>query len=237
MLRTFLSGGRPIRLNFTDPPSPSPAKPIPAILLLHGAGGNVDFWFDRIAPTLARLGIAIFAVHYFDRTGTTRADPALLRDGTHVPLWIDTIRDALEHIATPLGTQPYQASGARIDPSRIALVGISLGAFLALGLVTQTPTQSALIRSASIRCIVDISGGLAPPFDTMATRDFPPTLILHGDVDPIVPVSNAHALDSLLTRLGVPHQLQILPGEGHWFSAASQARILTAIFVFLTHYL
>ena len=215
-MQTFPSGGKAIRLHVTEP---AKLGPLPAILLLHGAGGNVDFWLDRIAPFVSRLGIAIYAVHYFDRTGTTRADASILHDGKHVPLWLETIADALAHIAGRPG----------VDSKRIALVGISLGAYLALALGTRAP--------ASIRAIVDISGGLAQPFDSAATSAFPPTLILHGDADTVVPVGNAHALSALLARLKVPHQLEILHGEGHWFSSGSQMRILGAVAAFLGRFL
>ena len=208
-MQSFLSGGRPIRLNAVEPETPNH----PAIILLHGAGGNVDFWLDRISPFLAQLGLAVYGVHYFDRTGTQRADPGLLNDGRHVPLWLETIRDAIAHIKT----RP------NVDPSRIALVGISLGAFLSLALATTEP----------VKAVVDLSGGLVDPFVRQATSAFPPTLILHGDQDTVVPVEHAHALDNLLTRLGVPHQLHLLEGEGHWFSPTAQQTILVATAAFL----
>ncbi len=213
---TFPSGGKPIRL---DAHLPATTGPHPALLLLHGSGGNIGFWLDRIAPYLSRLGVALFAPHYFDRTGTTRADPATLQDGIHVPLWLETVQDALAHIAA----QP------NIDPNRIALVGISLGAFLSLALATRP--------SLPIRAVVDLSGGLVPPYEALATPSFPSTLILHGEADTIVPVALAHALDALLTRLGVQHQTVLLPGEGHWFSPAAQFRILTAVAAFLGKHL
>ncbi len=212
---TFPSGGRPIRLTATEPATPNH----PAILLLHGAGGNIDFWLDRISPFIARLGIAVYAVHYFDRTGTQRADAALLSDGRHVPLWLETISDTLTHIA----------QRPNVDAHRIALVGISLGAFLALALGAENPSR--------IRALVDVSGGLVPPYDSEATKAFPPTLILHGDSDTVVPVAHARNLDATLTCLAVPHTLSILQDEGHWFSPAAQARILGAVACFLNEYL
>ncbi len=214
---TFLSGGRPIRLTVAEPASASSA---PAILLLHGAGGNTGFWLDRIAPAVTRLGIALFAVHYFDRTGTTRADASTLADPANSRLWLETLTDALHHIA----------SRPAVNPQRIALVGISLGAFLSLALATKRPSPMP-------RCLVDISGGLIEPFAAQATSTFPPTLILHGAADTVVPATHATALDALLTRLHVPHRLELLPGEGHWFSVAAQPRLLTAVATFLAGHL
>ena len=211
-MESFLSGGKPIRLHVTRPATPGPH---PAIVLLHGSGGGVSFWLDRIAPMLSRLGVLVYAVHYFDRTGTDRATPAMLSDGVHVPLWLGTVRDAVTHIAKQPG----------VDPRRIALVGVSLGAFLSLALGSEA--------HAGVHAIVDISGGLVAPYDSQATSSFPPTLILHGDADTVVPLALAHALKSRLTASRVPHEQLILPGEGHWFSAAAQLRILGAVASFL----
>lgn len=212
-MTTFPSGGVTIRLHETAPDGPGP---FPAILLLHGAGGNISFWLDRIAPFITRMGVALYAVHYFDRTGTERADTATILDGVHVPLWLDTVNDTLEAIA----------ARPKINPRRIALIGVSLGAFLALA-------HATLPNRRRIRAIVEVSGGLASAYVSGATSTFPPTLILHGGQDTVVPVSQAHDLNNLLTRLDIPHEIQIFPTEGHWFSPGAQLRILQAIAAFL----
>jgi carboxymethylenebutenolidase len=212
---TFQSGGVPIRLRSFLPTAPGPH---PALILLHGAGGNVDHWLNYLAPAINRLGIALFAVHYFDRTQTKRAEPALILDGIHFPLWLATAADALAHIAA-LPT---------VNPRRIAFVGISLGAFLALSLATEVKP---------IRAVIDISGGLPDPWSTRATSAFPHTLILHGEADTVVPVTEARTLDALLTRLEVRHQTVLLPGESHYFSPAAHLRILGEVGGFLTRHL
>lgn len=81
--------------------------------------------------------------------------------------------------------------------------------------------------------LIEISGGLVPPYDALATASMPPTLILHGAADNIVPVSFAHELDHKLSGLGIPHRTEILPNEGHWFSAAALPRLLNAVSGFL----
>ena len=47
----------------------------------------------------------------------------------------------------------------------------------------------------------------------------PPTLILHGDKDVLVPVAQAHALDEMLTRDKRPHEIKIYAGANHAFNS------------------
>jgi carboxymethylenebutenolidase len=204
-MATFFSGGVPIRIDQHEPESPSRR---PAILLLHGSGGNVSFWFDRIAKQLARIQIGLYAVHYFDRTGTVRATRETILDGVHFPAWRHTAADALNYIR----------GRATVDPERVALLGVSLGAFLSLALATSV--------AARVRAVVEIAGGMPEQFVPAVTRDFPPTLIIHGDADTVVPVSMAHQLETLLTAKGVRHDTVLLPGQGHWFDAGAQLQII-----------
>lgn len=213
---TFLSGGRTIHIDQHEPTTPGPH---PAIVLLHGSGGNIGFWSDRIAPHLTRLGIALYAIHYFERTGTTRAEYATIMDGVHFPQWLSAIADGLA----------YVRSRPSVDPERIALLGISLGAFLGLSLATDPAHR--------IRAVVELSGGLPPPWAAQATSAFPPTLILHGEADTWVTVSDAHALDARLTALNVPHETHIYPGQGHFFDSPTQLKIMLTTANFVSKYL
>ena len=214
-MQTFVSGNSNIRIEQSEPAS---ATPQPAILLLHGAGGNVELWFHRLAPVLASAGIALYGPRYFERTDTTYADMATILDGRHVPLWLATAGDALTYIRSRPG----------IDPNRIAMLGISLGAFLSLALGTE---------DKRIKAIVELSGGLASPWDGHVTPSYPPTLIVHGENDHVVPVSEAVKADRLLTAQNVPHRMELLPAEDHWFTPAAQAKILGLVTDFLGEYL
>jgi acetyl esterase/lipase len=44
---------------------------------------------------------------------------------------------------------------------------------------------------------------------------FPPTLIIHGDSDKIVPIQQSQSMDQALAKQGIEHKLEIIPGGGH----------------------
>jgi carboxymethylenebutenolidase len=234
MQKSYTAGHHDIRIQCLEPGSGSPAHSViaeenrrPALLILHGAGGNSAFWLDRLAPYAAEAGLAIYAPHYFDRTGTTRADYTAISDGVHVPQWLEAIDAGLRWVASRPG----------VDPQRIGVVGVSLGAFLSLGLAARLSASSDGAERDRIRCLIDVSGGLVEPYAAQATRHFPPTLLLHGEEDTIVAASHARELDGRLSALGVPHDLRILPGEGHWFSSSAQLTLLLAAAGFLQKHL
>ncbi len=43
----------------------------------------------------------------------------------------------------------------------------------------------------------------------------PPTFLVHGANDPLVPVSQSEDLAAALTDAGVPNRLVVIPGAGH----------------------
>lgn len=217
----FNSGGIPIRMHAQEVDAGTTNQKLerPAVLLLHGAGGHADFWTDRLSPFLREGRIALYAPHYFDRTGTTRADLSTISDGIHVPKWLKTIDDAIQFVASRPG----------VDPSRIILAGVSLGAFLALAIAAQRSAEGTEGNRRQVRGVLEVSGGLVEPYASLATTRMPPILIVHGAIDTIVPASFAHDLDQRLTALGVSHRMEILPSEGHWFSPAALPRLFLAV--------
>jgi acetyl esterase/lipase len=50
---------------------------------------------------------------------------------------------------------------------------------------------------------------------TYVSAQYPPTLIIHGDSDKIVPLQQAQAMDQALARAGVQHKLEVIAGAGH----------------------
>jgi len=189
---TFQSGGKSIRLNAYLPDKP--AAPLPAVIALYGAGGNIS-GMEKYANMLAAQGFAVYLLHYFDRTGTESADkPTILRN---FPLWMKTLWDAISFIET----QP------QVDGKRIALLGFSLGEYLSLA-------NSAI--DPRVKAVVEFFGGM-PKEMNLFMRRLCSVLILHGDADQTVPVEEAYQLQKLMEKKGIPYEIKIYPGAGHGF--------------------
>jgi dienelactone hydrolase len=167
----------------------------PAVIALHGSGGAHRFASDP-ARMLAEHGFVVFIVHYFDRTGTPWADRSTIQ--RHFTAWMQTIQEAI----TFAGSHP------RAEPKGVALLGFSLGAYLALSVASADERVSA---------VVEFFGGVPEELEAKIKR-MPPVLVLHGTEDPVVAVSEAERLRRLLERTATPHQVCIYPGAAHGFS-------------------
>ena len=67
--------------------------------------------------------------------------------------------------------------------------------------------------------------------------DDPPTLIMHGDQDPGVPLDQSVRLADTLKKVGVPVQLEIIKGAGHGGKEFQGADVRDALRRFLKQYL
>ena len=133
-----------------------------------------------ISRTLAKHSYIALIVHYFDRTGTKRIEPKDINDQLF-GVWLDTVRRAI-----------IQAADLpEVDGRRIGLLGFSLGAYLSLAAAAQVDRP--------IAAVADFFGGLPEKLWNKAGK-LPPTLIVHGDADKIVPVQKALALEKLLQK-------------------------------------
>jgi len=191
---TFESGGKDIRLDCFLPDAIG--QRFSAVIGLYGSGGGHASMADP-ASLLAERGFAVYVLHYFDRTGTTEID-GLQTIVRHFPIWMKTLWDAVSFVAG----QP------QVDPSRIGLLGFSLGAYLAL---------SAAAIDSRIQAVVEFFGGM-PKEMKLFTRRLCPVLILHGEQDKTVPVEEAFHLQQILEKKQIAYEIKIYPGVGHGFT-------------------
>jgi carboxymethylenebutenolidase len=191
---TFVSDGHSITAEQFLPKAPGRH---PAIIALHGSGGIREGWAEQPARLMAGQGYAVFVVHYFERTGTVWADHDTTR--TNFPNWMRAVRDAIA----------FAAQHASVDANRIGLLGFSLGAYLALSVASVEPR---------VKAVVEFFGGM--PEELHGFTHMPPVLILHGEEDRVVLVTEATRLQRLLERTSTPYEMKLYPSAGHGFNGS-----------------
>jgi carboxymethylenebutenolidase len=184
-------------------------------MALHGSGGLWNSGHGNFPQLLADRGFTVFLPHFFEATGTSWARPETIRQ--HFPEWMQTISDAIDFAVT----QPAA------DPSRVGIIGFSLGAYLGLAVGSQQPR---------IKAVVDFFGGLP---DELAgeVKHVPAVLILHGERDNIVPVTEAYKLERLLQKHQAAHEMKIYRNAGHGLSGLDMLDAGQRTYFFLKRYL
>ncbi|MBC2593962.1 alpha/beta hydrolase [Ruficoccus amylovorans] len=256
----YLGAERPETMDAWLPPE-SFARPIPAVLLIHGGGWEIGDKADgrerNIAATLSAHGYAVFSINYL--LGHKTKDPQT-GASKRVIAWPQNFYDcksALRYLRANAGRYG-------IDPARIAVMGGSAGGHLAL-LVGVTAEADALNQhglytdqSNEVACIVDLYGihdlrqfgralfagktdgeteqnlTAASPVSYFETADVPPVLVIHGTADPTVPISVSRDLVARLQAGG--HEVEYLEvkGAGHSFHLQpSQADLRPVVLEFL----
>jgi dienelactone hydrolase len=170
----------------------------PAVIILYGSSG----WrspYISLAKELADSGFVVLVLDYYAETGrdTGQTDIA-----SKWPQWQAMIRSAV--IFLQEDSSSYKRS--------VALIGYSLGAFLAVSTASSIP---------EVKAVVDYFGGGSSKKDELESevRNFPPLLILHGEEDKVVPVSMAYSLRDAVIAQGGEVEIIIYPKEQHAFNA------------------
>lgn len=197
--------------------------PAPAILHIHGNAGNINS-HSEFSSFFIREG---YSVLLFDYRGFGRSDlpkRRLCREDL-----VTDARAALE----------YLASREDVDPARITLYGVSLGAVIGLAAAAQDPqaaphphtTPSSIIAVAGFSSwqgiARDHAGSIAcrlirPGLDATdsiaklgAQASPPPLLIVHGEADEIVPVAHANTLKTAADQAGLDVRVILDPEADH----------------------
>lgn len=183
---------------------------VPAIVMLSGSGGvhSLNMPFDSQARLFAGGGYRVYIPHYLDATHGSARDPI-----RHYAIWAQAVRDALSFIQVQ----------AHIARQRIALVGYSLGASVALAAAAgESRPAGVVVWSGSLPdAYLDTFDGLTP------------LLILHGARDNIIAVFNATQLAKLCELKHGVCKLSIYAEEGHAFGSAGIGRADREIGAFL----
>lgn len=185
-------------------------KPTYLVVLLHGpgkAGAAMIHHALNWAPEMPKADfLAIEAPFASAQEAGRRWLPAGIDLATASPT---AVREGLDEVAPLLHAFLDQALAARRLPdSHLALVGFSEGAMLAL--------HAGLRREKPLAAIVAFSGALGEGGDLEAElRSSPPTLLIHGEDDPVFPFARMQDDKARLKALGVPVKSMRRPGLGH----------------------
>jgi dipeptidyl aminopeptidase/acylaminoacyl peptidase len=226
---TWKSDGGDIEGILVLPPGP-PAEGLPLVVLLHG-GPTSSWsyqWSNSGLPGL--WATAGYAVLMPNPRGSAGYGQAFARANVH-DMGGGELRDVLA------GVDALVERGV-VDERRLGVTGASHGGYLTNWAITQTSRFAGAIpiagscnrlskyNTGNIGHLeelfydpepYDVSGRVLSRSPIVHVRNVrTPTLIVHGELDRCVPVSQAHEMYNGIARLGtVPVELVVYPREGH----------------------
>lgn len=221
--------GAAVRGILVRPPGGASSARLPLVTILHG--GPAYNWGEGIqvrnwAQLFAARGYLVFLPNFRGSSGSGMGWlTANRRDWGDGPL--SDVLSGVDHLV----------ARGWADPDRLFVGGGSYGGYLTAWTVTHSDrfraawTLAGLSNLASAYALTDepsffvgyfgatlyddpeVYRALSPL--THAGRARTPTLILHGEEDARVPVSNAFELHAAFRHHGVPTRLVLYPREGH----------------------
>jgi phospholipase/carboxylesterase len=193
---------------------PRSRPPSALIVFLHGYGANGEDLIALGAAWQSKLpGVAAVAPN------APETIPGLYGGFQWFPL---TFGDPSEFRRGVVAAQPILESYLDAEliryglgPERLVLVGFSQGAMLALHVGLRRPVAPA--------AIVGYSGLLPGPDHLEAEiKARPPILLVHGELDDLIPVAALHAAREALARHGLAVEWHVRPGLGHGIDMVGQ---------------
>lgn len=231
--------GLPITGLLVTPPGWKPGTALPTLVQGHGGpawawwSGWLGSWHDW-AQLLATHGYAVFLPNPRGSEGAGHAFTERVRND-----WGGgDFQDILD------GVDMLEKEGV-IDPQRLAIGGWSYGGYMAAWAVTHSDRFKTAIVGAGV---IDIGamalttdtpdylpGYFGDPIANRAVYDAHspirhvdrikvPVLILHGEQDQRVPLSQGQMLHRALLFNGTPVQMVTYPRGPHWFYEAAHGR-------------
>lgn len=170
------------------------------LIAIHGRGAGAEDIF-ALAKEVAPPDIAIVAPQ---AAGNTWYPYRFLEPTVRNEPYLSSALRVVADLIAELG-----AKG--VSPERVALLGFSQGACLALEAAARNPRRYA--------GVIGFSGGLVGPpgtsFDFAGSLDGTPVFIGSSDVDPHIPKERVEESAAALTRLGAEVDARLYPGMGH----------------------
>ncbi len=214
------------------PPGFDPAKKYPVKFLIHGGpqGAWGDSWSYRWNPQLfaATGSYVVVMVNPHGSTGYGQA----FTDGVNGDWGGKPYVDLMKGLDYVEQTYPF------IDKTREAALGASYGGYMIDWILGHTDRFKCLVSHDGMFNTVAAYGSTeelwfnewefkGTPWDNPETyqrwspdqfaKEFKtPTLVVHGQLDYRLDVSQGFALFTTLQRLNVPSEMLYFPDEGHW---------------------
>jgi len=245
------SDGTTIGSWLVRPAGASPEAPAPLVVWVHGGPlGSWTGWHWRWNPHL--LAARGYAVLMPDPAISTGYGQAMIQRG-----WGDW--GAAPFTDVEAAVDAALAGRRDLDAGRTALMGGSFGGYMANWVAGQTDRYRAIVTHASLWELRGFHGTTDTgahwehemgdpyadparfvrhsPFENLAAIRTP-MLVIHGEQDFRVPVSEALRLWTDLRRQGVPGRLLYFPDENHWILKPQNARLWYAtVLAFLDEHL
>ena len=214
------------------PPGFDPGKKYPVKFLIHGGpqGAWSDSWSFRWNPELfaAAGGYVVVMVNPHGSSGYGQA----FTDGVNGDWGGKPYVDLMKGLDYAEQTYPF------IDKDREAALGASYGGYMINWILGHTDRFKCLVSHDGMFNTVAAYGSTeelwfnewefkGTPWDNPETyekwspdqfaKEFKtPTLVVHGQLDYRLDVSQGFALFTTLQRLGIPSKMLYFPDEGHW---------------------
>jgi dipeptidyl aminopeptidase/acylaminoacyl peptidase len=221
------------------PPGFDPARKYPVAYLVHGGpqGAWLDSWHPRWNYQMfAARGYVVAAVNFHGSTGYgQRFTDAISRHWGEYPL--EDLLKGLDVVAR----LPY------VDSTRMGAAGASYGGYMVFWLAGHTDRFKALVAHDGVFNPVSMYGSTeelwfmewefgGTPYQQRelyerwsplnhVTKWKTPILIVHGQLDFRVDVSEAYQAFTAARRLGVPAKFLYFPDEDHWVARPRNRRL------------
>jgi dipeptidyl aminopeptidase/acylaminoacyl peptidase len=237
-LTATASDGTPIGSWLVRPADASAEKPAPLVVFIHGGPvGTWNTWHWRWNPHL--LVERGYAVLLPDPAISTGYGQAFVHRGWG--RWGETpFTDLISAVDGALDERPD------LDRSRTAAMGGSFGGYMANWVAGNTDRFKAIVTHASLWEMRGFHGTTdhgpswelefgdpyadASRYEAASPHQFvdrirTPMLVIHGELDHRVPISEALRLWTDLSRHGVDARFLYFPDENHWILKPQNARI------------
>jgi dipeptidyl aminopeptidase/acylaminoacyl peptidase len=236
------------------PPSIEPGKRYPLVVEVHGGPAYAHYPLfpasqESFDAALASRGYYVFKPNprgsYGQGEAFTRANVKDFGYGD--------MRDVLAGLDAVEKTAP-------IDPERIGITGWSYGGYMTMWALTQTDRFKAAVAGAGLSNwqsyygTNNIDTWMLPYFGSSVYDDpkvyersspmtfikkvHTPTLIVGGDRDAEVPITQSYEYWNALRRLNVKTEFVVYPDDGHvFFKRADQADVMSRLVAWFDTYL